>query len=777
MTTATFNYDVFISYARKDGEAHAQKLEQVLPNTWRDKRGINPSQDFTAEIERAIRESRQVVICITPDVMREDSFVRQEVAYAVYLKKPIIVTRFEEVPPPLPVFNHTWLDFFKIGWDDGLKELKALLGRFSSGVYVPPPAPDALAADPYCEYLGDLYDGIVSYLDQTVIRLIDVMGKVTPDAVARRHNPLASFKARAGINDEGQPVASVNEGMAKYKGRVLLLGEPGAGKTTALMSYARQRVSDRLNDPTQPLPILLRCAEWESSPPLPLDAWAAKATGLADHDLAAQPKLLLLDGLDELGASRTEKIKEVDREIERSYDPRKRFLEQLPPGNGEVLLSCRVQDYAEIHEQAKLNGAVTLQPLTDEQIQEYLHDLPDLWTALQADAGLLEIARTPLLLSFFAYGFKDAPQEAQSLRDLSKAQLGDKIFERYVHERYAHEERRLLDMGETPAFTLETLYEVLGHVAMINASGGWRTGSHYNDEWREIQDNILLERDFLEKLAQVQISDFIDFATRLNLLAVVENSLRFVHLHLRDHLVRRYCRLPYRSGGRLLSGYTGLSFSVRFRPLFALCSLPNGESIDALLELLKSDEEMWRSAATTALGKSRHSSAIKPLITILQQDVESNVRASAASGLGQIGGDEAEAALINSLQSDTDSDVRVSAARALSRIGGEQSMQALIASLQDEMEPKMLHYAAVWGLGRIGGDQSLKLLITLLQSVAHKYLHNHIVEALEMIGTSEALEAVQKWREAEELAKQQLIEDDWDDFYDFDDFDFDDDEI
>ncbi|HEX2620177.1 MAG TPA: TIR domain-containing protein, partial [Phototrophicaceae bacterium] len=411
MDDVTPQYDVFISYARIDGEPHAAKLERVLPNTWRDKRGINPSQDFTAEIERAIRGSRQMVVCVTPDVTREDSFVRQEVAYAAYLKKPIIVARFEEVPPPLPVFNHTWLDFFKLGWETGLQQLQDWLGRFASGSYVPPPPPAELANDPYREYLGDLYEAIVSYLDQTVIRLIEVAGKATPEAVSVSRRPLlASFKARAGINDEGQLISSVSEGMARYKGRMLLLGEPGAGKTTALMSYAKQRVSERLNDPTQPLPILLRCAEWESSPPMTLETWTAKSTEIektAISTLKLQEKLLfLLDGLDELGAYRTEKVMEDGREVERSYDPRKRFLDQILPTSEQVMLSCRVQDYVEIYEQVKLNGAVTLQPLIDEQIQDYLHDLSDLWTALQVDAGLVEIARTPLLLSFFAYGFK-----------------------------------------------------------------------------------------------------------------------------------------------------------------------------------------------------------------------------------------------------------------------------------------------------------------------------------------------------------------------------------
>jgi|GEM_PF-6101756 len=48
-------YDVFISYARKDGLEFAERLEHDLSaqgySLWRDKRNLDVYQDFTAEIE------------------------------------------------------------------------------------------------------------------------------------------------------------------------------------------------------------------------------------------------------------------------------------------------------------------------------------------------------------------------------------------------------------------------------------------------------------------------------------------------------------------------------------------------------------------------------------------------------------------------------------------------------------------------------------------------------------------------------------------------------
>jgi hypothetical protein len=85
--------ETFISYARRDGLAFAEQLERDLPNTWRDKRNLNPFNDFTAELEKAIQAARQVLVCITPDVLCADSFVRREISYALYLKKPVLVAR------------------------------------------------------------------------------------------------------------------------------------------------------------------------------------------------------------------------------------------------------------------------------------------------------------------------------------------------------------------------------------------------------------------------------------------------------------------------------------------------------------------------------------------------------------------------------------------------------------------------------------------------------------------------------------------------------------
>jgi len=138
---------------------------------------------------------------------------------------------------------------------------------------------------------------------------------------------------------------------------------------------------------------------------------------------------------------------------------------------------------------------VTLQNLTDPQIRDYLSaDVPDLWAALEADEELRDVVRTPLLLSLFAFGYKDQGEEAAKLRDLraSPGDLRDAIFGEYVRERYEHEERKLKlrKPPEKMPFTLDEIYEVLGFAAMV-ATGPDHFGMRSIEQQSEILEAFL----------------------------------------------------------------------------------------------------------------------------------------------------------------------------------------------------------------------------------------------------------------------------------------------
>jgi hypothetical protein len=57
----------------------------------------------------------------------------------------------------------------------------------------------------------------------------------------------------------------------------------------------------------------------------------------------------------------------------------------------------------------QLNGAVCLQPLTDDQIRDYLTDVkrPKLWQSIQTDSVLKELAASPFLLTIMAVAYEE----------------------------------------------------------------------------------------------------------------------------------------------------------------------------------------------------------------------------------------------------------------------------------------------------------------------------------------------------------------------------------
>lgn len=726
---------IFISYARTDGLPYAERLDNDLQaigfETWRDTRSINEYQDFSAEIELAINDASHVAVCITPSLNANPrSFVRREIIYADSIGKPIIPLIFPASVVPTLVNHLTWIPFFSgnrpaqvLNYEQGFA---ALLARLKEDVQA---SVSQTTTDPYKEYLKALYDRIIYYLKQTVFSLVVLRGTAAPDAIRASANqvlPMAFFDM-AGIGDETQPAlfANFNEAFEAYGGRILLLGEPGSGKTTTLMALARDATWQRLENPSLPVPLLAPIATWNPETQPTLVDWLAEVVpALSKTQLAGLIKagnvLLLLDGLDELGPER-ENI-----ETQEHYDPRQRFLSLLP-ASGQVIVSCRVQDYRQIGSKAALEGAVTLQPLDDQQMRDYLQEAPQLWTVLQEDAALREMARTPLLLALFGYSFA-GHDELSALRHLNEGDLRDKVFEIYVQRRYEREARK---PNHAVQFTLEDIHAVLGSVAV------WISG------WLSAGENVFSPTEFSQALDAPKAEAFIELALELHLLVRSEgDTLRFIHLLLRDYFAYRFAT------SQLLNPDLYDSWGLRPTPARALGLIGDRRAVAPLINALENTEldAAIRNSVADALGDLRDVRAVPILMTALG-DRDVRVRGKAIIALGKTGDQRAIPALMSLLSDQArylQTYIGVMAARSLLRL---ERIDEVINLLQDQNP--VIRQSVVWALGRERITEAVPHVIPLLTDNTAGVI-DRVCDAaaimLERIGTPEALNAVEAWR-------------------------------
>ena len=548
---------VFVSYARFDGTALAVRIQEALEHasvaTWRDQRNINPYQDFSAEIETAIEQSEHVVVCLTPSIAtRKDSFVRREITYAQGCGvpiSPVLVPTFPVGKIPLLINNLTWLAFWRPDRPEDL-DFDYGFARLLERVRHSAPAQAVSSRDGFHSYLEDLYRQIVANLSSTVFSLVDLSARSTSNAVsgpaalakpAAQLMPMSFFSSALQVRQSVAPAPeperdfeSIFDAFEHARGQLLLLGEPGAGKTTTLMAVAREAVVERLENPGAPLPIVGRIAGWAAAGSPPLVTWLANGVGLvadAKREISEGRALLLLDGLDELSPGL--KYGDIDHEVPENHAAgtarslRSDFidgLEECVDGN-KVLMSCRARDFAEIGRTVPLQGAVTLKPLDDGQLATYLANQPALAAAISNDNNLREMVRTPLLLSLLTFAFGD---RSNSLTELpgyrqDSSELRQHIFRQYVERRFQHEALRAQAALE---FSLEQTYDVLAEAAVASVD--------YKGGISDFRGTPIGQT--LQALVGDRAEGFVEQAVRLNLLIRPERgSLSFIHLLIRDH--------------------------------------------------------------------------------------------------------------------------------------------------------------------------------------------------------------------------------------------------
>jgi eukaryotic-like serine/threonine-protein kinase len=226
-------------------------------------------------------------------------------------------------------------------------------------------------------------------------------------------------------------------------GLLLILGEPGSGKTTTLLDLARTLLERARNDIKERVPIVLNLSSWNKGQGL--TEWMSGELSekyrvprkIARSWIQRNHLLPLLDGLDEVET-------DIQPDCVAAINE---FIDESNPSG--LVVCCRLNEYRWLPERLKLNGAIRLEPLSEDEVARYLvsggPQLRALREAVNRDPVLQELAQTPLMLSIMSLasqgtgGNELAKQSGDSPEERRK-----QIFHLYVEQMFQRKGRASL---------------------------------------------------------------------------------------------------------------------------------------------------------------------------------------------------------------------------------------------------------------------------------------------------------------------------------------------
>lgn len=459
---------LFMSYASQDRpfvERLAQDLREHGHIVWIDFEGIRGGDQWKQSIADALHPSKLVLLVLSPDAVAS-AWVEEEIETARTLGKkiiPLMLRPIQDVQRP----NLAWVvqeiqyrDFTQMRYEHVLTELLKDLPRPESGIAGHCQRLIArLAATPW---------GLDHYIQEEA-RLLPVDASPYEDGMvqAQRENLIRRLWGSE---------------------RLLVLGEPGVGKTVALERLSWELASA---DPAI-VPITVKLLMYDGQPLLEWIRLDLAQTGeIKLATLEATRKFLhqrdltcyfLLDGLNEVRpAYRGQLLGEITR-LALEY-PQHRLV-----------VTSRIQDesWHTLRQSGVIRASVVVQTIHPEQALAYLvahlgsADGQTLWE--QLDGKMRGLAATPLLLWFIKEAWLEA-RERQTAGPVRVPENRGELYHNFVrrmlrrdderrlnqtyleHERLMALEQLAFEMNQLKALTLsrERAIEVVGNPQIIEA--------------------------------------------------------------------------------------------------------------------------------------------------------------------------------------------------------------------------------------------------------------------------------------------------------------------
>jgi TIR domain/NACHT domain len=291
--------------------------------------------------------------------------------------------------------------------------------------------------------LGRLSRTYTEYLDQSVVHdaILELQLELDwlPGRIFRPQDRLLPVLQRPAERlPAGTPLLQAFNRAGGLDGDgLLVLGEPGAGKTTLLFELGRCLAARAQTDPRHPVPVYLPLSSWATHRP-PLDEWVVEQLNelyqiprpLGRRWTAGTQLLFVLDGLDEI-PDRSDRIACV-----KAINQFSRFgrSARLP-----VVVASRPTEYDTLPVKLQLEAAIGVRPLDLTVVLDGLEHAPGMQAVVAAvrhDPELLELLRSPLLVSMLTLTYAGVPQEQIRAITGTPAQRRQQLITDYVNRRF-----------------------------------------------------------------------------------------------------------------------------------------------------------------------------------------------------------------------------------------------------------------------------------------------------------------------------------------------------
>jgi DNA polymerase III delta prime subunit len=447
---------IFISYRREDSAGVAGRLFDRLSqrfgkkNVFRDIDSVPGGTKFARDIAERIETCDALIALIGKNWLdardregrrrldQPGDYVVAEISEALHQHKLVIPVLIEDTPMPsrdalpepiasLPERNALPLSDRRFDYDVGV--LIATIG----------PTPDEAARRESNEQdlIAEVRHEIANRLAQSLPNelSINVLKLTQPHQVQRPWDTeIKVARQRSTLLPPQTQVIEVFD-QEETAGKVLILGPPGSGKTTTLLELAGELIARAAREPELPIPVLLNLSSWRQDAQ-DLARWMEAELKLkyglrpdiSQQWLNERRLVPLLDGLDELEPGRQEKCVQAINQFLLDYRPKK------------LVVCCRVAEYQSLTHKLQLNSAICLQPLTYEQIRDYLASTGhrDFWASIETDPELIGMASSPLLLSIMTIVYEGQTVEgAQQFG--SPSERNRYLFDLYIERMLSRE--------------------------------------------------------------------------------------------------------------------------------------------------------------------------------------------------------------------------------------------------------------------------------------------------------------------------------------------------